>query len=189
MPGDSETIALRGMESWVVSVAFQGPGNGPEWVLEANEEESESRRQNHSLSDLGSKTQLESPIGTSFLTGGQYPGIPVLSPDGAYVAFTARDDKGKAMLCVRPVSSLTAQPMASTEGASFPFWSPDSRWVGFFNDGKLRKVEATGGPAQALCDAPAPMRSTSEGALHPVLPAARRGRDGRDDRPALARMR
>ena len=55
---------------------------------------------------------------------------------------------------MRSLDSLTAQPLAGTDGASYPFWSPDSRYIGFFADGKLKKVEATGGPPQALCDAP-----------------------------------
>jgi len=48
----------------------------------------------------------------------------------------------------------SAQPVAGTKGASFPFWSPDSRFIGFFADGKLKKIDAGGGPPQTLCDAP-----------------------------------
>jgi hypothetical protein len=44
--------------------------------------------------------------------------------------------------------------MANTESASYLFWSPDSRFIGFFDDGKLKKVEASGGPTLTLCDAP-----------------------------------
>jgi len=54
---------------------------------------------------------------------------------------------------VRPIDSLQAQPLAGTEGAAFPFWSPDSRFIGFFADGRLKKIEASGGPPLALCDA------------------------------------
>ncbi len=92
------------------------------------------------------------PEKTSFVTGGNACGPPALSPDGANVAFTGRDERGKIMLYVRPLDSLTAQPLAGTDDATFPFWSPDSRWIGFFSQGKLRKVEARGGPPQALCD-------------------------------------
>lgn len=55
---------------------------------------------------------------------------------------------------IRALESLTAEPLPGTEGASYPFWSPDSRFIGFFANGKLKKIEASGGPVQALCDAP-----------------------------------
>jgi Tol biopolymer transport system component len=76
-----------------------------------------------------------------------------LSPDGRRIAFIARDEAGKQMLWVRALDALTAQPLAGTEDASCPFWSPDSRFIGFFSSGKLRKIDANGGPPQALCDA------------------------------------
>jgi len=80
-------------------------------------------------------------------------GAMVLSPDGRHIAFVARSDDGKQMLWVRALDALTAQPLAGTDGAMFPFWSPDSRFIGFFSAGKMRKIDATGGPSQALCDA------------------------------------
>jgi serine/threonine protein kinase/Tol biopolymer transport system component len=82
-------------------------------------------------------------------------GLPAVSPDGRRIVFSARTADGKAPLWVRPLDALTAQPLAGTEGASFPFWSPDSRFIGFFADGKLRKIDASGGPAIPLADAPA----------------------------------
>ena len=77
-----------------------------------------------------------------------------LSPDGRLLAFVARDSAGKTLLWVRPLNALTGQALNATEEASFPFWSPDSRFIGFFAGGKLKKIEASGGPAQTLCDAP-----------------------------------
>jgi hypothetical protein len=68
------------------------------------------------------------------------------------VAFVGSDESRTRQLWVRSLSALTAQPLAGTEGAGHPFWSPDSRFLGFFSNGKLRKVEASGGPPQALCD-------------------------------------
>ena len=50
------------------------------------------------------------------------------------------------MLYLRPLSSLTAQPLEGTEDSSYPFWSPDGREIGFFAKGKLKKIEASGGP-------------------------------------------
>ena len=77
-----------------------------------------------------------------------------ISPDGLRLAYAATSSDGKVLLWVRPIDSLQAQPFPDTEGARFPFWSPDSRFIGFFAGGKLKKVEAAGGPPLTLCDAP-----------------------------------
>ena len=78
---------------------------------------------------------------------------PSISPDGRRLAFVATLD-GKTQLWIRPIESATAQPLPGTDRADFPFWSPDSRFIGFFADGNLKKIEASGGPPQTLCDAP-----------------------------------
>src|SRR5262249_34696458 len=75
-----------------------------------------------------------------------------LSPDGRYVAM-ARIGGGNQM-GVRPLDSLQAQALAGTEGATLPFWSPDSRYIGFFVESRLKKISAAGGPVDTLCDAP-----------------------------------
>jgi serine/threonine protein kinase/Tol biopolymer transport system component len=80
--------------------------------------------------------------------------VPALSPDGKRIVFGARSADGKVPLWVRSLDALTAQPLAGTEGAAFPFWSPDSRFIAFFADGKLKKIDASGGPALTLADAP-----------------------------------
>jgi serine/threonine protein kinase/Tol biopolymer transport system component len=95
------------------------------------------------------------PPGTVFVTQGNESGPPVLSPDGSRVAFTAQDDKGKVLVYVRALTSTDAKPLAGTTGAVYPFWSPDSRTLGFFADGKLKKIDTDGGPSQVLCDASA----------------------------------
>ncbi len=77
-----------------------------------------------------------------------------LSPDGRMLAFVATDSLSKRLLWVRPLNAISGQALNGTEGARFPFWSPDSRFIGFFADGKLKKIDASGGPAQTLCDAP-----------------------------------
>ena len=76
-----------------------------------------------------------------------------VSPDGRRIVFLVSSE-GKALLWVRALDSLAAEPLAGTEDAYFPFWSPDSRFMGFSSGGKLKKIEVTGGPAQTLCDAP-----------------------------------
>jgi Tol biopolymer transport system component len=77
----------------------------------------------------------------------------VISPDGRTVAFIAEGDS-KQLLWVRPLQAAAAQPLAGTEDASYPFWSPDSKFIGFFAGGKLKKVEASGGVVQTLSDSP-----------------------------------
>src|SRR6266566_2138300 len=79
---------------------------------------------------------------------------PRVSPDGRYLAFSATDSEGKTRIWVRPMNALTAQPLTGTEGTGRPFWSHDSRFLGFMAEGKLKKIEVTGGPAQKICDAP-----------------------------------
>jgi Tol biopolymer transport system component len=77
-----------------------------------------------------------------------------LSPDGRRLAFVARDATGQSHLGVRALDSLAVTSLPGTESPSFPFWSPDSRSIAFFADGKLKKIDASGGPAQVVCDAP-----------------------------------
>jgi eukaryotic-like serine/threonine-protein kinase len=83
-----------------------------------------------------------------------------LSPDGLRVAYVASTPEGKRLLWVRPMDSLQAQPLGGTEDAAYPFWSQDSRFIGFFAGGKLKKIEAGGGPPLTLCDAPIPRGGT-----------------------------
>jgi Tol biopolymer transport system component len=98
------------------------------------------------------RAQLERPAGFDFAT--VLEGAPVLSPDGQQIVFVASKDKKTNLLLVQRLSVAKAEPLAGTEGAKFPFWSPDGRYLGFFANGKLRKIEASGGPVEALCDAP-----------------------------------
>ncbi len=79
---------------------------------------------------------------------------PRVSPDGRYVAFNATDSSGKTRIWLRALNALAPQPLPGTEGTTRPFWSPDSRFLGFFAEGKLKKIDVTGGPPQNVCDAP-----------------------------------
>jgi eukaryotic-like serine/threonine-protein kinase len=75
-----------------------------------------------------------------------------LSPDGRHLAFVAPDANGRQVLWVRALADLAAQPLAGTESAGGPFWSPDSRYIAFSAAGKLRKIDRSGGPVISLCD-------------------------------------
>jgi eukaryotic-like serine/threonine-protein kinase len=76
-----------------------------------------------------------------------------VSPDGRMVVMAAAIN-GKQQLWQRQLDALQWQPMPSTDGAAYPFWSPDSRNIAFFAGGKLRRIAASGGPSQPVCDAP-----------------------------------
>ncbi|HVL69572.1 MAG TPA: protein kinase [Vicinamibacterales bacterium] len=77
---------------------------------------------------------------------------PVVSPDGRHIVFAA-DGEGGRMIYIRPLESLEARPLPGTAGVLRPFWSPDSRFVAFMSQGKLKKVDIAGGPPQTICDA------------------------------------
>ncbi len=99
------------------------------------------------------RSSILPPPGASFVSMLPSSGPPVISPDGSKLTFTARDDKGKVLLYVRELTSLTPRALPGTEDATYPFWSPDSRQIGFFAAGKLKKISSDGGPPQPLCDA------------------------------------
>jgi eukaryotic-like serine/threonine-protein kinase len=80
-------------------------------------------------------------------------GAMALSPDGRFLAFVATES-GKRLLWTRAIDSQRAQPLSGTEGAAYAFWSPDSRFIGFFAQGKLKKIAPSGSMLQTICDAP-----------------------------------
>ncbi|MDX1583455.1 MAG: protein kinase, partial [Thermoanaerobaculia bacterium] len=88
--------------------------------------------------------------GTSLVLSGEAVGTATVSPDGKYVTFLARDEDGSRLLWLRPIDSRQARPLPGTENARYPFWSPDSRHIAFFNDRALMKVDTQGGPPLEL---------------------------------------
>jgi len=74
-----------------------------------------------------------------------------VSPNGRNLAFVAISTNGRH-IGVRPIDSMESRMLAGTEGAQFPFWSPDSQFIGYFSDGKLKRVQASGGPSATLWD-------------------------------------
>lgn len=93
------------------------------------------------------RSSIDPPPNTHFELTGDFAGAPVISPDGKLVAFTAAGTESGTELWVRPLNSLEAHRIEGTDGANFPFWSPDCHTLGFFILGKLKKVDVnTGSP-------------------------------------------
>lgn len=107
------------------------------------------------------------PEGTKFAApyGRKAPGLQAdnpadLSPDGRSLAFAVIDSSDKSAPWVRQLVSEIPLRLENTDGAAYPFWSPDSQSNGFFADGKLKSVKASGGSPRILCDATAPAGGT-----------------------------
>jgi eukaryotic-like serine/threonine-protein kinase len=95
--------------------------------------------------------RFEIPLPEKVPAGGGF----ALSPDGRKLAFIGTSADGQVRLWVRSLETLDARPLDGTEGATgLPFWSPDSRFIAFPSQGKLKKMESAGGPALTLCDCP-----------------------------------
>ena len=98
--------------------------------------------------------QINPPPMNSFRMTGDSAGPPVISPNGVYVAFTATEKKdGKFKLWVRTLNSVEARALPDTDNSVFPFWSPDSKSLGFFADGKLKTINVTMGYPVVVCEA------------------------------------
>jgi serine/threonine protein kinase/Tol biopolymer transport system component len=89
------------------------------------------------------------------LTGLDSGPAVALSPDGTHLAYVARLG-GAQQLYLRAMESIESKPIPGTDGAVNPFFSPDGQWVGFFADGKLKKISVSGGAALTLGDATKP---------------------------------
>jgi Tol biopolymer transport system component len=90
----------------------------------------------------------------------RFGGPVTISPDGRRMAYVATASDSKQLLWIHPLDSASPRALAGTDGASYPFWSPDSRFVGFFAEDRLKKIDAAGGPVQTLCDAVQPRGGT-----------------------------
>jgi DNA-binding winged helix-turn-helix (wHTH) protein/Tol biopolymer transport system component len=87
----------------------------------------------------------DAPAGTHLVSGG------VVSPDGRHLAFIAEDDtSGTTQIWVRPLDASDARPLAGTDGAGRPFWSPDGRSLGYFADSRLKTVGIGGEPPRTI---------------------------------------
>ena len=96
-------------------------------------------------------------------------GLPVaaLSPDGSRLVYVAAQGE-RSILYLRQLDRIESRPIAGTEGALSPFFSPDGQWIGFQADGRLKKISIAGGQAVSLCDAPQ-LRGASWGSDNMIL--------------------
>ncbi len=100
------------------------------------------------------RTVIDLPPGQQ-LAGLENGRAVALSTDGAHLAYVARQG-GTQQIYLRAMDSLEARPIPGTEGAINPFFSPDGQWLGFFADGKLKKISVSGGAALTLGNAANP---------------------------------
>jgi Tol biopolymer transport system component len=145
--GVPTTLSLRRRSrerlAWLLAAAFATASLvGFGWALRLR---SAAREADHTF-----RTELVPPpeIRVAFVVQGAL----ALSPDGQRLAFVAAGDS-QSDLAVRDLATGETKRLAGTDGATFPFWSPDSRWLAFFAEGRLKKIEATGGPVQVVCEA------------------------------------
>jgi serine/threonine protein kinase len=96
------------------------------------------------------RLQIDPPEGNRFIFGNNIGGL-ALSPDGRIAAFIA-SGSGKSGLWVRPLDGDSARFLAGTDGAAYPFWSPDSKSLAFFAGSRLLRVDQAGGAPSAICD-------------------------------------
>ena len=134
------------------------PRRGYRFIAPIDDGQSRARSRGHTgVTQRLVRSSLLPPLNTSFL-----PNHFALSPDGTRLTFVAADLDGKEGLWVRDLSAAGAQQLKGAEGARLPFWSPDSRRIGFFAEGKLKTIDITGGARRILCDA----RAALGGAWH-----------------------
>jgi Tol biopolymer transport system component len=81
------------------------------------------------------------------------PASIAISPDGQKIVFVATSES-RSRLWLRSLDSVTSQPLTGTDGATYPFWSPDSRSIGFFADSNLKRIDTGSGSVQTLAKAP-----------------------------------
>jgi eukaryotic-like serine/threonine-protein kinase len=107
---------------------------------------------NASVPPLPVATMVGPPEGSTLTPIATMAGSAI-SPDGRTLAFVATNERGDALLYVRPLGSLTARALPGTFDAGRPFWSPDSKSLAFIAQGKLKRTTLSGGEPVSLCDA------------------------------------
>jgi eukaryotic-like serine/threonine-protein kinase len=121
--------------------------------------------------------QISPPGGGAFTVDHPELNIMAISPDGLRVAMSANVD-GKFQIWIRDRDNISARLLPGTEDGVAPFWSPDSRSVAFFADGKLKRVDLAGGPPRTICDVSATARTGTWGSGNDILFSEQRSENG-----------
>ena len=141
VPGGSPS--RRQLFAWLAGGAFALAAIAAFWLLWSRPPREERRFQFTINPTAGTDFLLESAAGNA------------ISPDGHTIAFVAVSN-GSSKLWIRPLDSSTVHELPGTDNAQYPFWSPDSKSIGFFANGKLRRLDLAGGSPVALAEAPNP---------------------------------
>jgi len=104
--------------------------------------------------DLPVVATIPLPAGMITYAASENKGSLAVSPDGRLLVFSAALKDQEPQLWIRPLDSKEAVALPGTGHGTYPFWSPDSRWIAFFADEKLKKVGLSGSPPQVICAAP-----------------------------------
>ena len=99
-----------------------------------------------------SRSLIPLPASGDFLTTGPNPAPITLSPDGSKMVYVSPSTSESPTLWLRHMDTLTDDPLSGTENASFPFWSPDSKSLAFFADGKLKRIDVATRAVSVICD-------------------------------------
>ena len=142
-PSESQSAHGRDRVAWLPAVAFALVAAAALWTLWRQPVVDERALQFH----------VNPPPGSRFQAG--IAGGSSISPDGRAVAFVATS-AGGPKLWIRRLDSLAPRELPGTTGATLPFWAPDGRSVGFIADGKLKKIDVSGGPPVVIAAAPNP---------------------------------
>ncbi|UCH83252.1 MAG: serine/threonine-protein kinase [Candidatus Latescibacterota bacterium] len=145
LPPEDARPGWKSMIAWTVAgvVAIVAVGS---WVLNPSATTEEKTPEMI-------RAEISAPEGAPFELSSLHPGPATLSPDGKHITFAARGEDGRDLLWVRTLTDEAARPLSGTDGAGYPFWSPDSKSIGFFAQGNLKKVDITGAPPFTICPA------------------------------------
>lgn len=98
------------------------------------------------------RVQIAAPAGAEFNVSGDNSGPAMLSPDGHYLVFSGKPAGKAPQLYLRALDDLEARALPGTEDARFPFWSPDSKTIAFFNNDRLARIDVDGSAPVTICD-------------------------------------
>ena len=162
LPTAGAAAAPRSLAKWIYVIAgLAAAGIGATAIL--------AFRHQSAARPLASQFSLDFSGSRQEMVGIGVNAMPVPSPDGRYLLIESGDVHGSPMLWLRPMDSQAAQPLAGTERVTAGgFWSPDGQWIGFYADGKLKKVRPGGGAPQTIASLP-DVQEASWGAKGDIL--------------------